>query len=104
MTVYLLHFKEPLAHGLIPSGKPMVTQHYVGFTNDLIGRLLDHADGHGARLLQVVRERGIDFQLARTWDGAGRGFERQIKNCKNTPRLCPVCNPNALHRMSEVQR
>lgn len=102
MTVYLLHFKQPLAHGKSPAGNPMVTQHYVGFTDDLIGRLLAHAEGRGARLLQVIQERGIGFQLARTWDGGTRKLERKIKNCKNTRRLCPVCNPDrALGRMRQ---
>lgn len=98
--VYLLHFNEPLAHGVSPAGNPMTTQHYIGFTHDLVGRMLDHAEGRGARLMQVVAERGIDFKLARVWDGKGRPFERRVKNYKNAQKLCPVCSPGkALGRM-----
>lgn len=71
----------------------MQTQHYVGYTKNLVGRMLDHADGHGARLMQVVAERGIDFKLARVWDGKDRQFERKVKNYKKARMLCPVCCP-----------
>jgi predicted GIY-YIG superfamily endonuclease len=99
MTVYLLHFNQPLAHGVSPLGNAMQTQHYIGFTNDLVGRIMDHAEGRGARLMQVIAERGIDFKLARVWDGQDRKFERKVKNYKKARMLCPVCSSDkALER------
>lgn len=44
----------------------------------------------GARLLQVVRDAGINFHVARTWDG-DRKLERKLKNRKNAKFLCPEC-------------
>jgi predicted GIY-YIG superfamily endonuclease len=79
-TVYLLHFSSPLSHA----------RHYTGWTNDLEARLTAHANGRGARIMQVVTQAGITFQLARTWQGT-RKFERTIKNRKNAPRYCPIC-------------
>lgn len=58
-TVYLLHFDQPYRHA----------RHYTGWTSDLESRLADHRDGRGARLMSVIREAGIGFSLARTWDG-----------------------------------
>ncbi len=82
MTVYLLHFQTPLRHA----------QHYLGSADDLATRLAQHRAGRGARLPQVFVEKGIDFQLVRTWNG-GRGLERQLKDQHNGRRLCPLCHP-----------
>jgi hypothetical protein len=52
-------------------------------------------------MLAVCRERGITWQLVRTWEG-GRKFERQLKNRKEAPRLCPVCaGAKAMNRAKE---
>lgn len=82
MTVYLIHFNQKLHHA----------QHYLGSSDDLAARLDVHRNGHGARLIQVITALGISWQLARTWPG-GRQLERRLKNQKNGPRLCPICNP-----------
>ena len=85
MFVYLLHFARPIS--------PHHTcRHYIGYTNDLAARLQCHQLGNGARLVQVANARGIPFQLVRVWRG-GRGLERQLKNRKEAPALCPICNP-----------
>jgi hypothetical protein len=81
-TVYLLHLDPPVKHA----------RHYVGWTADLDTRLEAHRVGRGARLLEVVKELGGSFRLARTWPGS-RTRERAIKNRNNAPRLCPVCTP-----------
>jgi predicted GIY-YIG superfamily endonuclease len=83
-TVYLLHFTERLAHA----------GHYLGSAGDLQARLTAHRDGQGARLLAVCKERGIGFELARTWQG-GRELERQLKRRHAGPRLCPICRQRA---------
>ena len=102
MTVYLLHLSRPLNRGVARNGKPLQAGHYLGFTDDLVGRILDHQEGKGARFTQVCLERGIRWSLARVWEGdqADRTFERKLKNSKHGPRLCPICNPeNALEQM-----
>src|SRR5688572_11787332 len=79
-TVYLLHFDRPYKHA----------RHYTGWTLHLEERLAEHAAGHGARLLAVVREAGINWTLARTWKGT-RHRERRIKNQGGASRFCPMC-------------
>ncbi|WP_218061857.1 hypothetical protein, partial [Planobispora rosea] len=79
-TVYLLHFAQPYRHA----------RHYTGQTSDLAGRLAEHAAGHGARLLAVVREAGITWSLARTWTG-DRTRERALKRQGGASRRCPLC-------------
>jgi len=80
--VYLIHFDRPYKHA----------QHYIGFTDNLEQR--EHAHQctcDGARLLQVVREAGIEFHVVRTWPDGDRTFERKLKNRKKSSELCPVC-------------
>jgi predicted GIY-YIG superfamily endonuclease len=82
-TVYLIHFDRPVADH---------ARHYLGWTSDLPARLDDHRQGRGARLMEVVRERGIGWHLTRTWEGT-RTRERAIKARAEGPRLCPDCTP-----------
>lgn len=84
MCVYLLHFTRRISDH-------HTTQHYIGYTQDLAGRLAEHRAGAGSRLCEVAKERGIDFVLVRTWQG-DRGKERELKRRKAGPRLCPLCN------------
>ena len=49
-----------------------------------------HGTSEGARLLQVQKERGGSWHIARTWPG-GKYEERAIKQWKQAPRLCPDC-------------
>lgn len=85
MTVYILHFETKI------SGR---AGHYTGFAENLQGRLTHHRNGSGARLTQVAHQRGIQMILARVFEGAGRSFERRLKNTKNVRRYCPVCMGN----------
>jgi predicted GIY-YIG superfamily endonuclease len=78
--VYLLHFDRPYRHA----------RHYVGWTKNVSARLALHDVGQGARLLQVVRDAGITWTLARTWCGT-RSRERQIKRMGGASRRCPLC-------------
>ena len=88
-TVYLLHFSEPY-----PAGKK--PQHYIGWCGpgrNLDDRLEEHRSGQGARLLQVIKEKGITFELARTWPGS-KDRERQLKRNggrAGRARGCPLC-------------
>ena len=93
-TVYLLHFDQPYKHA----------RHYVGWAQNVKRRLAEHAAGRGARLLAVVREAGIGWQLARMWPG-GRARERQIKRQGGHARKCPLCGvrPRCLPRKVNPQ-
>lgn len=82
--IYVLHFDRPLSHA----------RHYTGYVESVGGlerRLAEHAAGRGARLMEVIAERGIGWTLARVTEG-GRSKERQIKRSGNVPRShCPLC-------------
>ncbi len=81
--LYILHFETPLAHA----------QHYLGYVADerrLQERLEEHANGRGARLMEVVTERLISWSVARTMPG-DKGRERALKNNANTRAYCPIC-------------
>lgn len=80
MTVYLIHFETPYQHA----------RHYLGCTTDLAARLAAHRAGTGARLMEVITQAGISWEVARTWEG-GYLLERALKQRKNGPKLCPVC-------------
>lgn len=82
MSVYLLHLERPLA------GR---ARHYVGYAEHVEQRLKHHRQGTGARMLAVCNERGIAYHLARVWEGAGKAFERRLKQTHNTARYCPLC-------------
>jgi hypothetical protein len=90
--IYLLHFDKPIS--------PAHTcRHYLGYTDDLQRRIAEHRAGTGARLVQVANERGIGFEVVRVWRG-DRGQERKLKNRKEGPTLCPICNPGKAHRLA----
>ncbi len=80
-TVYLLHFDQKFSHA----------QHYVGFTTDLDKRLDKHQRGTGSKLCRAIKLAGIGFQLARTWEGVDRAFERKLHNRHGSGRFCPIC-------------
>jgi len=82
--VYLLHFDEPFKHA----------KHYLGYTgrNDINYRMKEHSSGRGSKLMAAVSAAGIKFTIAKVWEDGDRTFERKIKNQKNTPRFCPICN------------
>ena len=85
-TIYLIHFTQPYKHA----------RHYLGWASNLSSRLQHHRQGNGARLMQVIRQAGISWSLARTWAG-DRKEERRLKNWHNAPELCPICNPKITH-------
>src|SRR5215813_3042056 len=79
-VIYLIHFDQPLKHA----------RHYLGYADDLAARLERHRSGDGARLLAVLKSAGITWRCVRTWPGS-RKLERQLKNRKEAPKLCPIC-------------
>ena len=79
--VYVIHLATRLHHA----------GHYVGFATDLAQRIAQHRAGTGARLMEVIRDAGIEWKLVKVLPG-DRSLERRLKRRKNTPRrLCPVC-------------
>jgi hypothetical protein len=90
--IYLIHFDRAIGDLANPRG---FASHYTGWTLDLPARLVDHAQGRGARLMQVVGEQGIGWQLARIWTGT-RARERSLKRSGGAARRCPVCRLAAL--------
>jgi hypothetical protein len=91
-VIYLLHFDRPIGDLTNPRG---FASHYTGWTLDLPTRLVDHAAGRGARLMQVVGEQQIGWQLARIWTGT-RTRERSLKRSGGAARRCPVCRLAAI--------
>lgn len=77
--VYLLRFDRPIS-------ERHTTQHYIGWTENLPLRILSHRSHPDARLLQVAKERGIGFEIARAWRGTPAD-ERYLKNLKSGPKL-----------------
>jgi hypothetical protein len=86
-VIYLLHFDRPIGDMGNPRG---FASHYTGWTLDLAARLAAHAAGRGARLMEVVADAGIGWQLARVWAGP-RARERSLKRSGGAARRCPVC-------------
>lgn len=84
--VYLLHMSKRVC-----KGRP--ARHYLGYAHDIRARVFLHRIGKGAHITQAARSRGAHLKLARVWYGMGRNFERKLKNQRNLPRLCPICNP-----------
>ena len=82
-AVYLLHFARPHRHA----------RHYLGWSRDLDARIAANRKRQGARLVEVVVSSGNDFMLARTRPSAARSEERRLKLQHNSPRYCPICNP-----------
>ena len=95
-VVYLLHFDRPYEHA----------RHYFGFCerySNLDGRMEYHAKGQGSKLLAAVSAAGINFHIARLWEGT-RDDERAFKNGHHTKRYCPMCvaNPRARRGLIEI--
>lgn len=93
-VVYLIHFDSPVGNLKNPRGKAL---HYLGYAFSLEDRLARHMSGFGSHLMAAVVKAGIPWRVVKTWRG-GRKLERKLKNQKNAPRLCPVCNRNHLER------
>jgi hypothetical protein len=93
-TVYLIHLHTPLGHA----------GHYLGWARKkgLDARLAAHLAGYGSRLLAVALDRGITWELARTWERADRYWERRLKNRGGAYPLCPICTPDTMRALTVV--
>lgn len=93
--IYIIHFSSPLSHA----------RHYLGFVEKAEGldaRIKKHANGSGAKLTAAASKAGIEFAVVRVWPDGDRTYERRLKNRKEGPVLCPVCNPNAMRSATEM--
>ena len=88
--VYLVHFDRAIGH---PSNPRAMASHYLGWAVDVDARMVEHRAGRGARILAACVQRGIAFEVVRTWEGVDRSFERRLKNHHNAWHHCPVCRP-----------
>jgi predicted GIY-YIG superfamily endonuclease len=81
MCVYLIHFETPYKHA----------KHYLGYSDDLAGRLACHAHGNGAKLMAVIARNDIRWVVSRVWLRGDRSLERRLKNYHSGVKLCPIC-------------
>ncbi len=79
--VYLIHFKDKLAHA----------QHYIGCAKDIAARIARHRAGRGARLMRAIVAAGIEWELAQIYPGQDYAFERKLKARHGASRFCPIC-------------
>lgn len=82
-ATYLLHFHEPIHHA----------SHYIGATDDVIGRIVQHCLGRGANITKVARERGVKFAVGGLWTSDDPfELEQWMKKQKRGPEFCCFCN------------
>ncbi len=88
--VYVLHFREALAGG------KKASRHYVGWSRNWIYRVQSHRQGTSrARIMEVLHERGITFEVALVVKGSP-AVERRIKASHHHARYCPICGGHKL--------
>jgi predicted GIY-YIG superfamily endonuclease len=85
--LYVLHFDNKLSHA----------QHYLGSTQNPTERWTAHATGNGARITEVLHEKGEHWIVAAVYQTLPNidhlAAERHAKRQKNTAIYCPICNP-----------
>lgn len=94
--IYTLHFDKAITH----------TRHYTGCTTELRQRLASHAQGRGARLLRVLKEREIGWELGGLSSctvSEMRRLERLLKRQHNAKRYCQLCQGTEAARLGEAQ-
>ena len=94
-TVYLLHFSRAYYHA----------RHYLGFTQNLEGRLQRHRWGAGSPLVRAAVRTGVEIFLARRWDNVTVAFERRVHERRGGLRhVCPICSGPAARRIGNPHR
>jgi hypothetical protein len=101
-TVYLLHFDRPYGPGGGANGRG-TAGHYL-WAKNLEQRLAQHEAGTGARLMQVVKDAGIGWRLARTWKEGGLARESQLKKQGGRSRMCPECRAAKAEARRQARR
>src|SRR5947209_14291297 len=67
--VYLIHFHVPFKHA----------KHYLGSASCLDFRIGQHRNGAGARLMEVICQAGISWDISRLWCCASPQEARQLE-------------------------
>lgn len=105
MTVYLCCFRSP--DGDKASYKH--AGHYLGFAGrgetpeeSVEARLREHRSGYGAALTRAAVDAGLVLQVARIWPEGTKDDEWRLRCRGENPRLCPLCNPDALRLATGV--
>lgn len=92
-TVYILHFNEPV------SGQH---RHYVGCSDNLPRRVLEHASGdeRAALVCRAAKRQCISFTLGMVKDDFGKlsswEFEQKLKRSRHLERWCDICKGSAI--------
>lgn len=84
--VYVIHTERKLANH---------AQHYVGATDNLLRRLVQHAKGQGACITRAFKEQGIAWRVASVYVMEHRTqyqCERRIKRQKQYNPFCGMCS------------
>lgn len=84
--VYVLHTESKLAGH---------AQHYVGATENLLRRLIEHATGQGACITRAFALEGIEWRVASVYVMSHRCqfmAERRVKRQKQYMPFCGVCS------------
>src|SRR5712692_4279032 len=96
--VYLLHFRSRYKHA----------GHYLGSAGDLDRRLEMHRTDTGARLMEVVAQAGIDFEVARLWRfdtcEEACAWEQRLKRRQHNGRECPICQGTAFDTLVSMRQ
>jgi len=83
--VYLICFNRAFKHA----------RHYLGSAASLAHRIEQHRRGDGARLMEVISEAGITWEITRLWrcesPAAALELESRLKRWHHDGRLCPRC-------------
>lgn len=90
--VYLICFNEYYKH----------SKHYLGWTTELERRIQQHRDitvenldktskDRGAVLMAYVNSAGIQWKVARIWQGVELEFELKLKREGHSKKYCPLC-------------
>ena len=90
--LYLIHFSRPFKHA----------GHYRGYCEDgkLERRIAKHRSGRGAKLLKIIQEAGITWEVVATFEG-DRKAERNLKK-RPIMAICPTCNPSLVKHDNAV--
>jgi predicted GIY-YIG superfamily endonuclease len=96
--IYLLHYSGQTAQG---------RRHYLGWTDDLERRYVEHRRGYGCRETSNAVAQGLKLTLAQTWRGTPR-LEMRLRKWfrrhrENFDGICPFCGggeglPDTLQR------
>jgi hypothetical protein len=88
-VVYLIHLDKPYSD---QAGRKS-SQHYVGYSEHLAGRIWHHRNGSGNPLLRAASRAGILFRVVRVWVlSASRQTERRFHDSHKLAWYCPECN------------